>query len=424
MNLTQKINDSLSHWLPTAEIIFLSLMIVFLPSLETPKNIFLVLFLLSSTLRQLTFNDYNWKQWDWIFFIYIGAALLSAIFSGITPGDEWRGFRGMLAWTSVGWLISRTNYSAKQFKLIFLTIILSAIPPTVIGLAQYLIIHSKGDLQLHSVGHVNHSAIYLCMILGASVGLNLSLWATSSLKRKAILCATSLFFLSSLIITESRAAVAVGILLCFFLILLLPIRKNIRATWLTALFLLVTLMFELNVGVVQKHFNSLNADSKYLTGGEKYIGQRSLVWNVSFEALRFNPFFGVGNGNWHRITEEDLKRSVEARGEIFNKDKYLTKVGHSHSIYLSAAVERGIFGFIALMIFAGGWVKLLIQTFKHCSDSPLARYLWAGSFSGWLTTFGIGLFNSTFHHEHAILAMLLLGLHISFSREITRINST
>ena len=161
----KKFSDLLIPWLSSAEITFLSLMIVSLPSLEAPKNIFLVFFLLSSILRQLSVKKYIWNNWDWIFCIYIGAALVSALLPSITAGDEWKGFRGMLAWTSVGWLISRTNYSANQLKLIFFLIIISAIPPTIIGLTEYLITHTKGGLQLHSVGHVNHSAIYLCMIL-------------------------------------------------------------------------------------------------------------------------------------------------------------------------------------------------------------------------------------------------------------------
>jgi O-antigen ligase len=254
------------------------------------------------------------------------------------------------------------------------------------------------------------------MILGASLGLNLNSWSTSTFKWKVTLCIITLFFTSALIITQSRAAVAVGALLCFSLILLSQAHRSIKASSLTILIIIITLMFHFNVRVVQKQFNALRSDSKILFGYEKYLGQRALVWNVSFEALRFNPLFGVGNGNWHHIKEEDLRKSVEARGEIFDKDKYVISVGHSHSVYLSAAIERGLIGFIALIILAIGWLSLLKKSLRYCSYSPLAGYIWAGSFSGWLTTFGIGFVNSTFHHEHAILAMLLLGLHISFSQ--------
>jgi hypothetical protein len=51
------------------------------------------------------------------------------------------------------------------------------------------------------------------------------------------------------------------------------------------------------------------------------------------------------------------------------------------------------------------------------TDSSNCMYFWAGSLSAWITTFGIGIVNSTFHHEHAILAMILLGLHLSFLRK-------
>ena len=74
------------------ELVFLSLMLLSLPSLEAPKNIFLILFLATSLYRQYTKKTKDpWKFWDWIFLSYIASAFLSAIFAGISPGDEWGG---------------------------------------------------------------------------------------------------------------------------------------------------------------------------------------------------------------------------------------------------------------------------------------------------------------------------------------------
>jgi hypothetical protein len=36
--------------------------------------------------------------------------------------------------------------------------------------------------------------------------------------------------------------------------------------------------------------------------------------------------------------------------------------------------------------------------------------LWGASFSGWVVTVVIGLANTTMHHEHALLALITLGL--------------
>ena len=43
--------------------------------------------------------------------------------------------------------------------------------------------------------------------------------------------------------------------------------------------------------------------------------------------------------------------------------------------------------------------------------------LWSGSLSAWVATFGIGFVNTTFHHEHAILACIFLGIYLSYTRQ-------
>jgi len=71
------------------------------------------------------------------------------------------------------------------------------------------------------------------------------------------------------------------------------------------------------------------------------LSDRDRVWSVSIEAAHFYPLLGIGNGNWHRITLEDLKKSTEERGVPFDPENYRLDVDHSHSLYLPSLVERG-----------------------------------------------------------------------------------
>ena len=90
-------------------------MLLSLPSLEAPKNIFLILFLATSLYRQYTKKTQDpWRLWDWIFLSYIASAFLSAAFAGITHGAEWGGFSSFLIWTGFAWLLSRTQYNQKE----------------------------------------------------------------------------------------------------------------------------------------------------------------------------------------------------------------------------------------------------------------------------------------------------------------------
>ena len=166
-------------------------------------------------------------------------------------------------------------------------------------------------------------------------------------------------------------------------------------------------MTTLNVPIVQKQVGSQK--------NQRVLALRDRVWNVSLEAARFYPILGIGMSNWHFINIDQIQKSVEKRGLTFDPDKYFFP-GHSHNIYLSALVERGIVGLLVTFLFMIAWIKQLIATFHWAKKSNETNYLWGGSFSAWLATFGIGLVNTTFHHEHAILACLFLGIYLSYTR--------
>ena len=165
----------------------------------------------------------------------------------------------------------------------------------------------------------------------------------------------------------------------------------------------------LESSIVQKQINNQKSNN--------VLANRDKVWNVSIEASRFSPLLGLGLSNWHFIKLSQIQKSVEARGETFNPDSYFFP-GHSHSLYFSALVERGIVGLMVTLIFMFYWLYDLIKTFKWSKKSSTSFMLWAGSFSAWLATFGIGLVNTTFHHEHGILACLFLGLYISYKNKV------
>jgi O-antigen ligase len=164
-------------------------------------------------------------------------------------------------------------------------------------------------------------------------------------------------------------------------------------------------MVLMNVGIVNKQ--------KEREESHEILARRDLVWNVPAEAWRFYPAFGIGMNNWKFVELDELKKSVEQRGESFNSTKYLISAGHAHSLYLQALLERGMIGFLSVVVFMIFWLKELIGSFKLMRASNQATYLWSASLSAWISTFIIGLVNSTLHHEHGILACLFLGLFLA-----------
>lgn len=392
-----------------SEILFLSLMVASLPSIEAPKNIFLVFFVITATIRQLkTPSLHVWGSWDYLFISFIGCALLSTIFPGYPSGEAWGGFRVLLTYTSVGWLISRSNYSNKQITWLFWLTILSALPPLSWGFLELFYFHSKNDLQLHSVGHVNHSAIYLTIIFGAATGAALSKWKNSKAIFKICMSILVPILYFGLIISQSRGALGVGFLLAATIIIISECDLKIKKIGFSLLLLSSLLTFLIGAQVIQKQ--------KYNEAHNDVLAGRAQLWNVIFETSRSHPLLGIGMNNWKLIKLEDLKKSVEKRGENFIPENYYLGAKHAHSLYLGALLERGFIGLMSVISLMTFWLITLIRTFKDNRKNFQFEYLWMGSLSAWFATFLIGTVNSTFHHEHAILACILLSLQISYKK--------
>ena len=392
------------------ELIFLSFFLAFLPSLEAPKNIFLGSYLITALYRQSQFPSSKLGIWDWVFLSLIASSLLSALFPFMAGGSEWKGFKGMLLWVIFGWTLYRSEYNEKEKKYLFIFAILMTIPPLIFGLAQYFILHTKDTLQLQSVGHVNHSAIYLCMMAGASISLLLSQFQKAQKKYIFVTTLLCIFLISSVVISQSRGAFGVLFLLAFALFLLNKLSIKIKTIFLILLSIfLITIIFIKPVSVIEKQITNQN--------NHDVLSQRDKVWRAALEVARLNPIFGIGGGNWKQINIDQIKSSVESRGEIFNAEDFALQWGHPHNIYLSNLVDRGILGFITFLSFMSIWLIILIKSYKKFNQDSKAMLFIMGSFSAWTTIFGIGFVNTTFNHENALLALFFLSLHLNYLRQ-------
>ena len=392
------------------ELTFLSLFLTFLPSLEAPKNIFLAGFLITALYRQSQLPPSKWGIWDWVFLSLIFSSLLSALFPGVAGGSEWKGFRGMLLWMTFGWTLFRSDYNEKEKKYLFIFAILMTLPPLVWGLMESLVLHTKVALQLHSVGHVNHSAIYLGMVAGASLSFLLSQLQAARKKYIFIAALLFMFLAASVIITNSRGAFGIAFLLIYSMFLLskVSVRTKILSLVLLSSFL-VTIVFIKPAPVIEKQI--ANQENHIV------LAYRDKVWRAAYEVAKFNPLLGIGGGNWSYIKIDQIKSRVEARGETFNAEDYLLEAGHPHNIYLANLVDRGILGLITFLSFMAIWLITLIKSYKKYNQDSKAMLFIMGSFSAWTTIFGIGFVNTTFHHENALLALFFLGLHLNYLRQ-------
>ena len=172
---------------------------------------------------------------------------------------------------------------------------------------------------------------------------------------------------------------------------------------------LITIFFITPLPVIKKQI--ANQDNHIV------LSYRDKVWEAAYEIAKFNPLLGIGGGNWKHIHIDQIKSAVESRGETFNAEDFALQWGHPHNIYLSNLVDRGILGLITLLSFMFIWLITLVKSYKKFNQDSKAMLFIMGSFSAWISIFGIGLVNTTFHHENALLALFFLGLHLNYLRQ-------
>ncbi|MBT9613236.1 MAG: O-antigen ligase family protein [Burkholderiales bacterium] len=387
------------------EFAFLALLVVFLPAFEAPKNIFWAAYVIAWMVNRVKDKDFGgkWQTWDTLIILWIASGYIVAAFAGLKH-EEWLGAHDILRYGSIFWLVMRGRYADAQLRWLLGAIILSTLVTLGMGFWQFYVSHTKNSLQLHSVGHVNHSAIYLAMVFGAALFWLLAAGRTASGALRALLLAAIGLITLALFVAESRAAAGMALLLalCIGFIWLPKSKAPLLIMTVVAIALIGGSLF-FNARLVEKTRGTIESNLAF--------AERPEIWNVAIEAWRQYPLFGVGMDNFNQIGKH-LQGWVEARGASFEHKRYVTQ-GHGHSLYFNTLAERGAFGLSIVLAVLAYWAYCLVRRWPSKTDDDTHWLLWGGAFSAWFITVGVGTFNTTLHHEHAILAVLLLGFWLS-----------
>src|SRR5258706_7033473 len=139
---------------------------IFLPLVEMPKNLAWLLYVSAWLLNRARARDWGgrWDLWDTLFALWIASGYLVAAFAGL-QGSELGGAHELARYALLGWLVKRAGYSGKELRWLLGALALSTVAGLAHGYWRLATGASKnGALQLHSVGHVNHTAIYLAIV--------------------------------------------------------------------------------------------------------------------------------------------------------------------------------------------------------------------------------------------------------------------
>src|SRR5437868_1528075 len=188
---------------------------IVLPLYEAPKNLAWLAYILIWFANRARMRDFGgaWDLWDSLIAAWIASAYVVAAFAGL-HGNEWRGASDLLRYGSLLWLVKRSGYSPKEMRWILGTLVASVVVGLAHGYWRLLTgVGKSGFLQLHSVGHVNHTAVYIAIMLGVCASWLFSRWDSWRPGTRAIAVAVNALLIVSLVATESRGAIGVGLLL-------------------------------------------------------------------------------------------------------------------------------------------------------------------------------------------------------------------
>jgi O-antigen ligase len=377
----------------------------FLPLYEAPKSIFCVLYLLIWIVNRIRARDFGgrWDMWDSLIAAWIASGFVVAAFAGAPGGDEWRGAIDLLRYGSVLWLAKRSRYEAREIRQIVAVLLFS----TVVGVAMAYVEMwrgQEGGLQLNSVGHVNHTAIYLAISLGVCVAWLFAAWRSWSRAHRAVALAATLVILVALVHSASRGAIGMGLVVP--LVLALGWRPWSRTRMLAAACLVAAtgiVMLASKAEVLRKQEANVE--------GDRVLAFRSEIWEVALGTWREHPWFGVGMDNFGRMTP--YRKALAESPQTPSMSIALRFAVHAHSLFLNTLAERGVVGSAALgaLLAVLGLALLLRRPDPAAGEAEWL--LWGCAAAAWLVTIGVGAVNTTLHHEHGILASLLFGLWLS-----------
>ena len=390
------------------ELALLLALALFLPLREAPKNLLWLAYVLVWFVGRARARDFGGQldRWDALLGAILASGYLAAVFGGVHRGDgnEYLAVNDIVRYGLLFNCVRRAGYTPAQKLQVLAMLVASSLVAEFEAIWNWKVAGTRRALELTSVGHVNHSAIYMTICAGIAAGLLAGMWRTLTLGMRAALCAAVLALMIGLFLGGSRAAGAIGVVLVFAAALVAARTTGAgRIAWLATT--LVVALAAL-AGGTSALYRQIEWSAQNYS-----LAQRDLIWNRGLAGWREYPLFGLGMENYGHFKEETLKSWVAGQGRPYVAGEF-AGAPHGHSLYVNTLVERGLVGLSALLAFLSVWGMWLARRLPRHGDPPTSVALWFACGSAWLVTVLIGFANTTLHHEHAMLAMLALALAV------------
>ncbi len=380
----------------------LCVLLLVLPILEAPKNLALALFILIRVARAIAERKLGFQSpeaVEWAVLGLVVAAAASTFANWPFPNGD-KGLKDVLSYSIVFLIIYRERYTHAQKYLLAVMAVAGVVVGLIWGVVEVMQ-DKRSFLELHSVGVVTHSSIYVGVVLVMAMGMALFARDDPSAGDKVrriqegrYWWAVAALLMLGLFAMASRGGIlATGVAL----LLAVSLLKR-RDLWITVTLLVVLCVA--TVSMLPNVFDQRRILSRYESDSERISNWRVGIAQVTQgNTLLFGVgprnFSGIELGRLHFDEPLDLPRN---------------KLEHAHNMFLNKLVEEGIFGLIAMLAFFAFPAGALFRDWR--ADRWKNR-LWLCGMGALVVPIVSGSFNTPWYNEHALLAMIVLALYLS-----------
>ncbi len=398
------------------ELFFISFLALIMPSLEAGKTLFWFLYLCTYVIRRYrdgTLSLVPAKPATIAITLYLLATLTSTLVNWPIE-NGFKGFLDEYRFCTLFLCLYCAGYSEKEYRQIAVLLIIGVLGGLVYGLVEFLLNYSM-DFQFHSAGILTQSSIYLGIAILLNTGLLLDN-RNSSPRLNTFLKIALLIQLIALVYMGSRGSI-LAISLIFLLLAISTLRVKTVLTW-TGGLAIVVLLFIAFIQFFPNNFFSKDVVDQYsVERTAESDHQRLSAWKIAIAKLAEGNdlVWGIGPRNYKVINDMDFVTQNES---LMKMKKY----SHGHNLFLTQVIEQGIVGLLAMLFF---FLLVFICLFKDWRGAPQRKpgWAWYGGLGGLSIPVIAGMFNTPFYQEHAMLAMLVMGMMFAMAKQKSKVSS-
>lgn len=191
-------------------------------------------------------------------------------------------------------------------------------------------------------------------------------------KYRTIISISLVLQIVGLLLTNSRAAIAAG-LIAGFLQLWFMKKALMKKVTITMLIAIVILFF---MPQVQEMF------SLYFRTGRVLENTRYFLWSISWDMFLQHPLFGSGPGLYSQYMYDYMPVLIGSWDEAqLSKLFDQAAIGHAHNFLLMKLSEQGLFGLLIVVVFLKTFYKNVLYCFRETKEHPEFHILTIGIFS-------------------------------------------